>query len=149
MMKQMQFTVVIRADKQKVWDTLWQDATFRKWAGLVDPGTYMVGELKAGHEVQFISEENGYGVTSLVVEVTPCESLLLKHKADTQDTGKQDREKEWTGGEESYKLTEKDGTTTLVAAFDAPPEMEEYFAINYPKALKRVKELAELSSRDK
>ncbi|MBP7807172.1 hypothetical protein KA047_01610 [Candidatus Saccharibacteria bacterium] len=145
-MKQMQFTVEISADRQKVWDTLWQDKTFREWAGLIDPGTYMVGELKAGNEVQFISAENGYGVTSLVAEVTPCESLLLKNKADTQKSGTESRDDEWTGGEENYSLTEKEGTTSLSAAFDVPPEMEEYFALNYPKALQRVKELAEAST---
>lgn len=69
--------------------------------------------------------------------------LVLKHQSDTQETGTQEREKEWTGGEESYTLTEQDGTTTLTVAFDVPPELEEYFTVNYPKALERVKELAE------
>ena len=139
----MKFTIEIQASKEKVWNTLWQDATFREWAGLIDPGTYMVGELQQGNEVQFISAENGYGVTSLVAEVTPNEYLLLKHQADTKYTGTAEREKEWTGGNESYALTEKDGITTVVAAFDVPQELEDYFNNAYPKALQRVKELAE------
>lgn len=141
-MKQMQFTIQINAPKQKVWDTLWQDATFREWAGIIDPGTHLVGELKEGGEVQFISG-NGYGVTSLVEKLVVGESLVLKHSADTQDSGKQERENEWTGGKESYSLSEKDGITTLTAAFDVPLEMEEYFKAAYPKALERVKVLAE------
>jgi uncharacterized protein YndB with AHSA1/START domain len=40
-MKEMQFSVEINASKQKVWDTLWQDETFRQWAGIIDPGTYV------------------------------------------------------------------------------------------------------------
>lgn len=103
----------------------------------------MTGELREGSELQFISAENGYGVTSLVAEVVPGEFLLLKHQADTQDTGKRERAQEWTGGQESYLLTEKDGSTTLQVAFDVPPEMEAYFKSNYPKALERVKVLAE------
>lgn len=138
----MQFLVEIQAAKEKVWDTLWQDETFRQWAGIIDPGTHLVGELKEGNEVQFISG-NGYGVTSLVEKLTPGEFLLLRHHADTQDEGKREREKEWTGGQESYRLAEKDGITTLTAAFDVPPELEEYFKVNYPKALERVKVLAE------
>ena len=144
-MKEMQFRVEIRAPKEKVWDTLWQDETFRQWAGIIDPGTHMVGDLKEGNEVQFISA-NGYGVTSLVEKLTANEFLLFRHQADTQDEGKQDREKEWTGGAESYALAEKDGTTTLTAAFDVPPELEEYFKVNYPKALEQVKVLAEKSN---
>ncbi len=142
-MNQMQFTLDIKATKERVWNTLWQDETFRQWAGIIDPGTYMLGDLKEGGEVQFISSENGYGVTSLVEKLTIHEILLLRHSADTQETGTQERAQQWTGGEESYRLTEKDGTTTLTAAFDVPEDMEEYFKINYPKALERVKELAE------
>ncbi|HMH70263.1 MAG TPA: hypothetical protein VK502_02595 [Candidatus Saccharimonadales bacterium] len=142
-MKEMQFLVEINATKEKVWDTLWRDETFREWAGIIDPGTYMVGELKVGNEVQFISSENGYGVTSLVAKLTPGEYLLLRHAADTQEDGKRERAQEWTGGEESYSLAEKDGVTTLTAAFDVPSEMAEMFKVSYPKALERVKKLAE------
>lgn len=143
-MKELQFEITIQATKEKVWDTLWKDKTFRQWAGIIDPGTYMVGDLSQGNEIQFISEENGYGVTSLVEKLTPGALLVLRHSADTQDAGKRDRKPEWTGGQESYRLTNKDGVTTLTAAFDVPPEMEDYFKVNYPKALEKVKVLAEL-----
>jgi hypothetical protein len=103
----------------------------------------MVGTLKEGNEVQFISAENGYGVTSLVENLILNEFLLLRHSADTQDKGEHERKKEWTGGTETYSLKEKDGITTLTAAFDVPAELEAYFAAAYPKALKRVKVLAE------
>lgn len=141
-MKEMQFRVEIHASKEKVWNTLWQDETFRQWAGIIDPGTHMVGDLKEGGEVQFISA-NGYGVTSLVEKLMTNDFLLLRHHADTQEDGKQEREKEWTGGQESYKLTEEGGVTALTVASDVPLELEEYFKVSYPKALQRVKELAE------
>ena len=141
-MNELQFSIEINAPRERVWDTLWQDGTFRDWASIIDPETYMVGGLKEGNEVQFISG-NGYGVTSLVEKLTPGEFLLLRHRADTQEDGKREREKEWTGGEESYSLTENDGATTLTVAFDVPPELEEEFKVNYPRALERVKVLAE------
>jgi len=102
----------------------------------------MVGDLEEGHEIRFISG-NGYGVTSLVEKLVAGEFLHLRHRADTQDDGRREREEEWTGGEESYSLKEEDGTTTLSVAFGVPPELEEYFKINYPKALERVKALSE------
>ncbi len=143
MMKKMQFSIEIHATKERVWDTLWQDETFRQWASIIDPGTYMVGDLKEGNEVQFISSASGYGVTSFVEKLVVCEFLLLRHRADTQEGGKREREKEWSGGQESYSLTEKNGTTTLTVAFDVPAELEEMFKTSYPKALKQVKVLAE------
>jgi uncharacterized protein YndB with AHSA1/START domain len=141
-MEKLQFSIEINATKEKVWDTLWQDETLRQWASIIDPGTHMVGNLKEGNEIQFISG-NGYGVTSLVEKLTPYEFLLLRHSADTKDSGKREREKQWTGGKESYSLTEKNGTTTLTFTSDVPPELEEYFKVNYPKALERVKVSAE------
>jgi len=142
-MKKLQFSIEIKAPREKVWNTLWEDKTFREWASIIDPETYMVGDLKEGNEVQFISSASGYGVTSLVEKLVTGEFLLLRHRADTQEDGKREREKEWTGGEESYSLTEKDGATALTVTFGVPPELEEYFKVNYPKALKRVQVLAE------
>lgn len=107
----------------------------------------MVGELKADGQVQFISAENGYGVTSHVDELKPGEFLQLSHVADTQDVGERERDDEWTGGRESYSLTEQDGVTTLVATFDVPLKMEAYFTDVYPKAFACVKDLAEGSSK--
>lgn len=142
-MQAMQFSIEINTPKERVWDTLWQDETFREWASIIDPQTYMVGDLKEGNKIQFISADSGYGVTSLVEKLVVGEFLLLRHRADTQGEGTRERENEWTGGAESYTLAEKDGTTTLTAVFDVPPQLEEYFKVTYPKALERVKELAE------
>jgi uncharacterized protein YndB with AHSA1/START domain len=141
-MKAMRFSIEIHAPKERVWETLWRDETLRDWAGVIDPGTHLVGDLQAGNEVQFIAA-NGYGVTSLVAELVPGEYLLLRHRADTQEHGTMERDDEWTGGEESYSLAEDDGTTTLTVAFDVPPELEAEFQVNYPKALARVRDLAE------
>ena len=142
-MKELQFSIEIEATKEKVWATLWQDSTFREWAGLIDPGTYMVGEIKEGNELQFISAENGYGVTSLVETLIDGEFLLLRHQADTQEVGTKTREPEWTGSSESYELKEHDDHTTLIVTFEVPPQQEEYFTAAYPKALDRLKALAE------
>ena len=142
-MHELQFSIDITAAKERVWNTLWEDKTLREWAGIIDPGTYMTGNLKEGHEVQFISAANGYGVTSLVEKLILNEFLLLRHSADTPEAGQQGREKQWTGGKESYSLAEKGGVTTLTVVFDVPPELEEYFKTTYPKALQRIKALAE------
>lgn len=142
-MKEMRFQVEVHATKEKVWDTLWQDETFRQWASIIDPGTYRVGDLIEGSEVQFISSENGYGVTSKVVKLKKYEYIVLKHTADTQKSGREERDKEWTGGRESYELVERDGLTILTLVCDIPIEMAEYFRLQYPKALLVVKELAE------
>lgn len=141
-MKELQFKIEINAPKEKVWRTLWYDETFRDWAGIVDPGTYVVGELKEGSTVQFNSSE-GYGVTSLVSKLIPHEYILFRHKADTQDDGERSRKDQWTGGQESYRITESGKGTTLEMRFDVPQELEKIMSISYPKALERIKKLSE------
>ena len=142
-MKTIEFSIEINAAKECVWATLWEDATFRDWASLIDEGTYMKGIMKEGNEIQFLSSVNGYGVTSLLATLDPNEYVLFRHNADTKESGQQEREKEWTGGTESYSLSEKNGVTTLIVKIDVPQEQEETFRIRIPEALERIKTLAE------
>ena len=143
MMKEIQFSIEINASKERVWATLWDDLTFRDWASIIDEGTYIKGEMKEGNEIQFISSINGYGVTSLIEKLKPNEFILFRHSADTKESGQQEREKEWTGGTESYFLTEKNGVTTLLVKTEVPQELEELFKDRIPQAQERIKILAE------
>ncbi len=142
-MKKIQYSIEINTSKEIVWKTLWEDKTFRDWASIIDEGTYIKGVMKEGNEIQFISSVNGYGVTSLVEKCIQNEFVLFKHNADTKESGEQEREKEWTGGTESYLLTEKDGITTVTVKTDIPYEQEETFNVRFPRALNRLKSLAE------
>ncbi len=103
----------------------------------------MVGEMKEGNEVQFISSVSGYGVTSLIEKLALNEFVSFRQMADTKDSGEHEREKEWTGGTESYSLEENNNITTLRVNIDVPPGQEETFKVRFPKALGRVKFLAE------
>jgi uncharacterized protein YndB with AHSA1/START domain len=142
-MKEIKFSIEINASKRRVWTTLWEDVTFRDWAAMIDEGTYMSGVMKEGNEIQFISSVNGYGVTSLVEKLIPNEYVVFRHSADTKETGMLSREKEWTGGTESYSLTETNGVTRLIVKTDVPEELEEIFNTMLPRALERIKALAE------
>lgn len=142
-MRKLEYSIKIKASKEKVWNTLWEDKTFRDWANFIDEGTYMKGVLNEGNKVEFISSVNGYGVTSLVEKLSPNEFVVFRHSSDTIESGEQEREQEWTGGMESYSLTENDGVTTLTVEIDVPPEQEETFKDRQPKALERIKLLSE------
>ena len=143
LMQNLQFSIMIKSPKEKVWKTLWEDKTFRDWTNIIDEGMYLKGALKEGNEVQFLSP-SGYGVTSLVERLIANEFVLFRHRLDTLDG--LEREKEWTGGTESYSLKENRGVTTLTVEVDVLPEQEENFKTMLPKALKRVKILSEKNS---
>ena len=142
-MQKQQFSIEIRAPRERVWNTLFENKSFRDWGSVIDEdGQYMVGELKEGNEVQFLSE-NGFGVTTLVEKLIPNEFISFRMIANTIDSGKREREKEWTGGEESFSLAEKDDVTALTVHIDVPEEMQTMFQDRFPRALERVKVLAE------
>ena len=91
--------------------------------------------------------EEGRETTELVTKLDTWDvdrrfvvSRVLKPK---KESGEQEREKEWTGGTESYSLAEKDGVTTLTVELNVPRGQEEMSKVRFPKALKRVKILAE------
>lgn len=142
-MKKLQFSIEINASKESVWATLWDDTSFRDWANIIDEGTYMKGAMEEGKEIQFLSSVNGYGVTSLIEKLDLNAFVLFRHSADTQANGQQEREKEWTGGAESYSLTEKNRITTLTVNTEVPEELEELFRVRLPQSLVRIKTLAE------
>lgn len=141
-MQRQEFSITIQASRALVWNTIWVDETFRDWASLIDEGMYMVGALKEGEKVQFISSQ-GYGVTSLVEKLIPGEHVFLRHMADTKDSGENVRPDEWTGGMESYTLSESDDGTTLTFATEIPSGLEEIMETRLPHALERIKVLAE------
>lgn len=141
-MKKMVFKIKITSTKEKIWNSIWQDKNLRDWSSIIDLGTYMKGVLKESSTVQFISG-GGYGVTSYIKKLIPNEYIHLIHKSDTQDLGKNIREDQWTGGNESYRLIENNDHIILELKLDVPEELQSIMANRYPKALSRIKELSE------
>ena len=80
-MKKQHFSIKVKAPKEKVWQTLFDDKTFRDWGSIIDEGQYMVGELAEGSEVQFISSVSSFGVTSVIEKLIPHEYVAFKHVA--------------------------------------------------------------------
>lgn len=142
-MKKLEFSIDIAARKENVWNALWDDKSFRDWANNIDEGTYLKGEMQEGNTIEFINSINGYGVTSLITRLVPNELAEFKHNADTKDFGEAERDSEWTGGTERYELIENNGITTLKLESTVPPSQEEMTEERYPKALERIKVLAE------
>ena len=138
-MKKLEFSIEIETSKEKVWHVLWDDKTFRDWASIIDEGTYMVGNLREGNKVQFISSVGGYGVTSMISKLIPNEFVSFNHNADTKEYGESEREDEWTGGTESYSLSESNDVTTLKLTSEVPPSQEKKYKDRFPKALERIK----------
>lgn len=148
-MIKLEFSIKIKADRKTIWETLFGETTFPLWAGIIDEGTYMKGSLKEGQEVQFLSGSSGYGVTSLVERLIDNQYVLFRHKADTKDLGKETRDREWTGGSESYQLIEDGESTKLTVTTEVPKIMEQYFKDIQMVAMECIRKLAEEKMNEK
>jgi hypothetical protein len=88
----------------------------------------------------------GMGMVSTIDETIPNEYMSFKHLGVVKD-GVEDMEsdeiKGWAGAHENYTLKEDHGRTELVVDMDINETFKDYFTATFPKALQKVKELAE------
>jgi uncharacterized protein YndB with AHSA1/START domain len=148
-MQTLHFSIVINAPKEKVWKAMLDDATYREWTGVFMPGSHYVGTWDAGSEIQFLGpDEDGKmgGMLSKVAENRPNEFLSLEHMGVITD-GVADTTGEealvWKGAHENYTLNDKDGGTELVVDTDTDEDNRSIFAEGWPRALQKLKEIAE------
>ena len=54
-MTTLEFKIEINAPKEKVWDILWNDATYKQWTSVFCEGNYVVSDWKEGSKIHFLS----------------------------------------------------------------------------------------------
>lgn len=144
-MKQLSYSIQINAPKEKVWSTLLDDTTYRQWTSVFHEGSYAVGDWKEGSKILFLGPE-GSGMTSRIFRHVPNEFISIQHlgtvKNGIEDFDSEETKK-WSGALENYSVNEKNGLTTLQVDMDATEDFEAYFQSTWPKALGKVKQLAE------
>ncbi|MFC5271978.1 SRPBCC domain-containing protein [Adhaeribacter terreus] len=144
-MKNLNFSIQINAPKEKVWETLWNDATYREWTHVFSPGSHAVTDWQEGSKVQFLGGEGNSGMYSQIHKMVPNQVMEIKHIGEVKDGVEQpaDPETSWYGAMENYYLTEGNGQTELKVTLDTEESHTDYFQEAFPKALAIVKEIAE------
>jgi uncharacterized protein YndB with AHSA1/START domain len=145
-MQKINFSSVINAPKEKVWEILWNLDAYKTWTSAFCEGSYAkTDNWKVGSKVLFL-DPKGSGMVSMVAVNKPNEYMSFKHLGEVhegvEDTTS-DRVKVWAGSTENYSLKGENGTTTLSVDMDIADEFKEMFEKIWPKALEKVKALAE------
>lgn len=142
------YQITIHAPREKVWRTLWDDVTYPLWTAAFAEGSTAETDWKEGSKVYF-GDGKGDGMVALIMENRENEYMSIKHIGLLKD-GKEDLDSEeskaWGDSYENYTLKEvNEGTHLLVdmTSDRMPAEFQEYFAETWPKALDKLKELAE------
>jgi hypothetical protein len=146
-MEKINFSTTINASKQKVWNTLWDDANYRKWTSVFSPTSYVKTDWKEGSKVLFLDGQ-GSGMVSRIEANKPHEFMSFQHLGEVKE-GVEDTESEkvkgWAGAHENYTLKENNGSTELIVELDANDDFKSYLMETFPKALEQVKALSENS----
>ncbi len=127
------------------------DQTYRQWTNIFNPegGSYFEGSWDKGANIRFIGPTKDgklSGMYARIAESRPPEFVSIEHLGEIQD-GKEVPSPQMAGAHENYTLTEKDGVTKvdvdLEAASDMADEYAEMSEQMWPKALSKLKEIAE------
>jgi len=146
-MKTIEFTKEIKAPAQKVWDTLWNEATYSQWTAPFNPngGSTMQSDWKVGGKTLFL-DTKGNGMVSTIKTRNEPHEIVFEHLGEVME-GKEDtsseKVKSWAGSLEEYHLSENNGITTLKASVQTGEEWEEMMNNGFTKGLEIVKKLSE------
>jgi uncharacterized protein YndB with AHSA1/START domain len=144
-MKTLKFTTSINASAEKLWQTLWEDATYRQWTSLFSEGSHAVSSWKEGERILFLGA-NGDGMFSEIAKLTPNAYMAFRHLGMIKDGVEQpatEETKGWSGAMETYTLQVNGNSVTLTATIDSVDEFAPYFEEKFPLALGKLKDLAE------
>ena len=143
-MEKLYFSIVINAPKEKVWEVMLGKDTYSDWTEIFSPGSYYVGDWSEGSKMLFLGpDETGQmsGMVSKIKENRPYEYVSIEHIGEVKN-GKEEVT-EWSGALENYTFKEIDGKTELLVEMDIIEDYKELFQDIWPKALQRLKEIAE------
>jgi hypothetical protein len=144
-MERIYFKTEINATKEKVWEVLWGTATYPQWTAAFSEGSKVVTDWQKGSKALFLNAE-GDGMVSEIADHIPQEYMSIHHLGIYKN-GVEDYEseevKKWGDAYENYKLSSMDGKALLSVEMDTTDDYKAYFADIWPKALAKVKELAE------
>lgn len=149
-MQKLHFSITIDAPKEKVWNTMIEDETYRQWTDVFNPlGCYYEGSWEEGSKMLFLGPDaQGKigGMISRIKENRPYEYISIEHIGLVKD-GKEDTTseevKKWVPAFENYTLKDSDGMTEVLVDLDSNDEYAEMFEGMWPKALQRLKEICE------
>jgi len=141
----LEFNTKINASPEKIWEVLWTDASYRQWTSVFCEGSQAISNWNEGDSIHFVSP-SGDGMNSVIDKKIDHEFMAFKHLGELKNFKPMEIDQatqEWTGSMETYELTPNGSSTNLKVRVDITEKYKEYFDTTFPKALEKVKELAE------
>lgn len=156
-MQTLRYSQHIDAPREKVWHAMLDEATYREWTAPFSPDPssqgYFEGSWEQGSEIRFLGKDQEgkvSGMLGTITESRPNEHVTITYRGQVingvEDTESEEA-KSMVGSTESYTLADEDGGTRvdveLAGGWDMPEDMMAMFQAAWPKALGKLKEIAE------
>ncbi len=143
--KQLNFSIVINAPVETVWQRMFDDAGYREWTSAFCDGSCYNGSWQQGEMMRFLSP-SGDGMVATIAENRPLQFMSIKHLgfivAGTDDFSS-DNVTSWAPAYENYRFRSVADGTEISVEQDITPEYEQYMQDTWPRALQKLKELCE------
>lgn len=91
------------APKEKVWNVLWNDTTYKKWTSVFSEGSHAETDWNEGSKVLFL-DGKGQGMVSMIASKKPNVFMSFKHLGTIKDGVEDmdsDETKKWSGSMET------------------------------------------------
>ncbi len=137
--------IQIKATKAKVWETLLEDESYRKWTSAFTEGSYFEGEMKYEGKIKFLSP-SGSGVSSKIVVFVPNYQISFEHLGaivSGVEVFESSEFEGWKGARETYTLNGEDGAVDLEMYVEVTKNEAEEMSKSWDKAAQILKELCE------
>ncbi len=145
-MRTLHYTIHIHTNAQTVWQVLWDKTHYTAWTSIFGEGSYYISDWNIGSTIQFMGN-HGNGIYATILENKPYTKMHFEHQGEIKNfelVSNQQPNENWKGANEIYTLTEHNNLTTLEVHIDILEKYEPFFVEAFPKALQKVKEIAEL-----
>ncbi|MBA4744384.1 MAG: SRPBCC domain-containing protein [Muricauda sp.] len=147
-MIQQKFKITINAPTDKVWRILWNDDTYCEWTAVFSEGSYAKTDWKEGSRAYFLTQD-GRGMVSSIRQNVPDKYMSIEHLGiitNGVEDYKSTEAKQWAGAMEDYILEHINDKTLLHIEMDVVEGYKNFFLDTWPKALEKIKALAEKQS---
>lgn len=151
-MKKLKFKKDIKSTAKNVFETmlgLKNINTYEQWTSEFNPTSTYEGKWEKGTKMYFVGTDNNGkrgGMVSEIADIVPSQFVSIRHygilDGEHEITQGPDVEK-WAGSMENYSFIEHKGVTTVTVEMDITEDFIDYFKTTWPKALDKLKKLAE------
>jgi len=151
-MKKVTFKTNVHAGAEKVYETmlgLKDKKTYEYWTAAFNPTSSYEGSWEKGSKIYFVGldkEGKKRGMVSEIMAHIAAKFISIRHYGfldGEQEITTGDEVEKWAGSHENYHYEENQGITTVSIEIDVIEDYLDYFNNTYPKALEKLKEVAE------